>query len=135
MPPAPNTSATASANSAPTNGEPMSCRLCAFLLLASMLTGCARTGGPQFDIDIESLKPVERSAVELAMKLTRDQGLKWGKPIGIAPLGPGWEPVLGERGDCYQVRFRTPEKEIPTLGDRAVLVNAKTGKAILAPRD
>ncbi len=101
------------------------------VLFAVAVIGCGRPPA----LDPNTLAPDQRIAFELAEPYERDKRLNWGRPIGVDPLGPGWEQVLGERADGLQVRFRTPDDEIPLLGERAILVNVKTQKAILAPRD
>jgi hypothetical protein len=104
--------------------------LTATLFAASLVVGCARA-----PLDPGALAPEERTAVELAVRLEKEQRLDWGRPIAIRPIGPGWEAVLGVGPGRFNVVFPTPDREIPTLGDRAILVNAKSGKAIIAPRD
>lgn len=104
--------------------------------LFAFAIGCARSGaGNQLPLDLEQLTPIERKAVELTMKHALAQGLKWGKPYAIKPLGPGWEGVLGGGEGCFELVYPTPDREVPLLGERALLVNAKTGKVLVAPRD
>jgi hypothetical protein len=100
------------------------------------LTGLAAFGcGRPPELDFTTLTPDERTAIELSIQFEIDENLKWGRPTRVDPLGPGWETVLGDRLDCYQVRFATPEQEMPLLGDRAIYVNVRSRKVILAPRD
>lgn len=95
------------------------------------LWGCER----RRSLSTENLTPDQKLAVALAKALLADQKFEWGEPIAIKPLRQGWEPVMGEGPGCFVVVFETPEKELPLLGDRAVLVNATTGKAMIAPRE
>jgi hypothetical protein len=102
------------------------------LLAAIVAVGCSRTPPA---LDPNALAPDERAAVDLAVRFEKEQRLGWGRPIAIHSIGPGWEPILGDGPGRYNVVFPTPDREIPTLGDRAILVNAKSGQAIVVPRE
>lgn len=97
------------------------------------LVGC--TDPKNRPIPLDSLSPDEKKAVGLAKALLAEEKIDWGDPTAVKPLGPGWEAIMGERANCLLVVFATPEKELPLLGDRTVMVNVSSGKAMISPRE
>src|SRR5262245_30728110 len=105
--------------------------------LACLIAGCVlvAVGCYRSELSAPTLPAEQKKAVELAQQFLEKENVKWGEPSAIELLPKDRPSFVGEGRGRYRIVFQTPSQEIQRLGDRAVLVNTETAKAMFEPRD
>ncbi len=103
------------------------------LLLFTSCIALSFVAGCQQSPSLPVLSPKERGAVDLAQTFLAQEATDWGQPSRVARTEVEYVPGM-TGADVYVVTYATPPDEVKLLGDRAVVVDIKTGRVRFVPR-